>query len=176
MMEILKYTIPAVLVLIVTYYLLKIYFNEEREKRVLELRKTNSQIITPARLRAYERLTLYLERIKPNNMLMHQIGKVQSYLDLQTTLLEEIKREFEHNVTQQIYVGEEIWEELINARENLIQLINVAASQCNADDSATKLATIIIEAYNMPEITPIDNVLHLIRKEVKDLFYENKKL
>jgi uncharacterized protein with PhoU and TrkA domain len=103
-------------------------------------------------------------------MLMHQIGKVQSYLDLQTTLLEEIKREFEHNVTQQIYVGEEIWEELINARENLIQLINVAASQCNANDSATKLATIIIEAYNMPDITPIDNVLHLIKEEVKDLF------
>ncbi len=169
-MELLKYIIPALLVLIVTYLLLHRFFKNENERRSLELKKANLQIVTPTRLRAYERLTLLLERINPNNMLVNKIENTVDYLDFQATILSDIRREFEHNASQQIYVSESLWEDIEEARENLVQLVNAAASQCKLGDPATKLAAIVIEVYNTPEETALDAALRALKDEAKQLF------
>ncbi len=169
-MEILKYTLPALIVVIVVYVLLYQLFRMEREKRDTELRKANLPIITPTRLRAYERLTLLLERVNPNNMLIQKTEINENCLQLQTKLLNDIRREFEHNTSQQIYVSAALWEEIDNARDNLLQLVNTCAIQCNADEPAAKLATIIIEVYNTPDETALSAALQSLKSEVKDLF------
>ena len=168
-MEILKYFIPTLLVVLVAYVLLYQFFKTERKKREVELKKENAPTITSTRLRAYERLTLLLERMNPNNMIVNNSGSYQTCLELQANLLSTIRREFEHNSSQQIYVSELLWEEIVDARENLIQLINTCAAQCKADESASKLATIIVEVFNIPDETALDAALHTLKAEVKEL-------
>lgn len=169
-MELIKYIIPALLVLLAAYFLLHRFFKNEAERRNLELKKTNLQLVTPARLRAYERLALLLERINPNNMLVNKIEESAGCIEFQTSVLSDIRREFDHNLSQQIYVSEGLWEDIEDARENLIQLINAASSQCKADEPAAKLAGIIIEAYNMAEDTALDAAMRTLKSEVKQLF------
>lgn len=169
-MEILKYTIPALLVVLVVYILLYHLFKMEREKRDTELKKANLPVVTPTRLRAYERLTLLLERMNPNNMLVNNTELNLTCLELQTNLLANIRREFEHNSSQQIYVSDLLWEEIDEARENLIQLINTCAAQCKAGEPAAKLATIVVEVFNTPDETALDTALRSLKAEVKELF------
>lgn len=169
-MQLLTYMIPALVVLLVTYFLLSRFFKNESERRKLELKKVNLQVVTPTRLRAYERLTLLLERINPNNMLVHKIESSGSCIDFQATVLSEIRREFEHNASQQVYVSEELWDEITDARDNLIQLVNAASTQCKPDEPAAKLAGIIIEVYNTPEETALDAALHMLKEEIRLLF------
>ncbi len=168
-MEILKYTIPVLLVVLAVYVLLYQLFKSEREARESELKKTALPLITSTRLRAYERLALLLERMNPNNMLVNNTAPDQNCLELQANLLATIRREFEHNSSQQIYVSELLWEEINEARENLIQLINTCAAQCKTDDPAAKLAGIILEVFNTPEDTALDAALRLLKSEVKQL-------
>lgn len=168
-MEILKYTIPAFVVLIVVLPLIYQLLKAEREKRETEIKKAGLPVITTTRLRAYERLTLLLERMNPNNMLVNNTEPNQTCLELQTNLLTNIRREFEHNSSQQIYVSEILWEEIDDARENLIQLINTSAAQCKADEPASKLATIIVEVFNTQEETALNAALRTLKKEVKEL-------
>lgn len=169
-MELLIYTIPALIVLLVAYFFLSRFFKNESERRELELKKVNLQVVTPTRLRAYERLTLLLERINPNNMLVNKIESSGNCIEFQAVILSEIRREFEHNASQQVYVSEELWDEITDARDNLIQLVNAAASQCKPDEPAAKLAGIIIEVYNTPDETALDAALHTLKEEIKLLF------
>ena len=168
-MEILKYTIPALLVVLVVYILLYQLFKMERQARETELKKTALPLITSTRLRAYERLTLLLERINPNNLLINSTAPDQTCLELQSELLATIRREFDHNTSQQIYVSELLWQEIDEARENLIQLINTCSAQCKADEPATKLANIIVEVFNTPEDTALNAALRMLKDEVKKL-------
>jgi hypothetical protein len=170
MLEILKYTIPALLVILVVYLMLHLLFKSEREKRENELKKANLPVVTPTRLRAYERLTLLLERMNPNNLLVQKANLNQTCFELQTSILDTIHREFEHNISQQIYVSDELWDQIDDARENLIQLINTCAVQCKPDEPASKLATMIVEIYNTPDETALSVALDTLKKEVKELF------
>lgn len=168
-MEILKYTIPALLVVLVVYILLYQLFKMERQARENRTEKNRSAAHHLYPLTAYERLTLLLERINPNNLLINSTAPDQTCLELQSELLATIRREFEHNTSQQIYVSELLWQEIDEARENLIQLINTCSAQCKADEPATKLANIIVEVFNTPEDTALNAALRMLKDEVKKL-------
>ncbi|MFV0392098.1 MAG: hypothetical protein ACK5KP_09495 [Paludibacteraceae bacterium] len=169
-MDTLKFIIPVLLVLLVAYYLLYRFFKNESERRELELKKMNLQIVTPTRLRAYERLALFLERINPNNMLVNKFEGSGNCIEFQTAILNDIRREFEHNASQQIYVSEMLWEEIEEVRDDLVQLINSAATQCKPEEPAANLANIVIQVYNTPEETALSIALQTLKEEVKTLF------
>ena len=108
-LELAKVTIPGLLVLLTTYYLLRDFFKNEERKRYYEMRRETAKSLNPIKLTAYERLALFLERIRPDSLIMRvQTGNMTSG-DLHLMLLTTIREEFEHNVTQQIYVGKEVW-------------------------------------------------------------------
>ena len=168
--EILKYILPALLVLATAYLMLNKLFKNEEDRRNYELKKNDLPIITPVKLRAYERLTLLLERTKPATMLLNKVEPDMNCLDLHRILLNDIRREFEHNVSQQIYISNEVWELIKNAHENMLQLVNICASQCREDEPATKLAEMIIQIYNNKEETALATAEQALKEEVKRLF------
>ena len=168
--EILKYILPALLVLATAYLMLNKLFKNEEDRRNYELKKNDLPIITPVKLRAYERLTLLLERTKPTTMLLNKVEPDMNCLDLHRILLNDIRREFEHNVSQQIYISNEVWELIKNAHENMLQLVNICASQCREDEPATKLAEMIIQIYNNKEETALATAEQALKEEVKRLF------
>jgi hypothetical protein len=69
-LDILKYTIPALIVFGVCYYLLKMFFDKEQAKIDNEWKLEVKKKAFPLKLQAYERLVLYLERINPSNLVM----------------------------------------------------------------------------------------------------------
>ena len=63
LLEVLKYVLPALVVFLTTYFTLRILVRHDQKKREREIILKNKQLVTPVRLQAYERLTLFLERI-----------------------------------------------------------------------------------------------------------------
>lgn len=169
MIEILKIVLPALLVLLTAYLLIDKLLRNEEKRRNFEIRKKNNSIVTPVRLRAYERLMLVLERTSPNAIVVNTIKSGMTSFELHTQLIEGIRNEFSHNSAQQIYVSNELWNAVYMAQESLIQLINGCASKVQPDQEATKLAEIIIQVYSSAEQTPTEIASKLLKKEVSML-------
>ncbi|NDV46683.1 hypothetical protein D0T49_06445 [Paludibacter sp. 221] len=166
-MEILNIAIPAVIVFLTAYLLLDKMFKNEQERRDFELRKNNQSTIVPVRLRAYERLSLFLERTMPNAMLINNIKPDMNCMQLQGKLLETIREEYSHNLSQQIYVSDGLWVSVVAAKESLIKLVNTCAASCNPAEPATVLAEKIIQVFSSSENTPSEIALANLKEEIR---------
>lgn len=170
LLELAKLTIPGVLVLLAAYYILKDLLSNQERNRYYELKKETAKNLNPIRLTAYERLALFLERIQPDSMILRVQNNSMKVKDLHIALLATVREEFEHNVTQQIYVSNDVWAVTKNAKESIIQLINTCASDIPDELPAIELAKIIIERYGSIETTPVDMALEILKKEVKSFY------
>ena len=103
--DILKITIPGLLVLLTALLLLNRMIKNDQEKRKQELILQNSNTVTPLKLQAYERIVLFLERISLESMLLRTSKPGMSAMQLHSALLSTIRSEFEHNLSQQIYMS-----------------------------------------------------------------------
>ncbi len=167
---ILYITIPSVIVLLTAYFLLDRMLKAEEKRRDFELRKSHTSVVTPLRLRAYERLALVLERTSPQQMVIQVIKPGMTNLELHTGLLESIRQEFDHNAAQQIYISNELWLAVKSARESLIQLINTCSAQFEGSSSATELGERILQVYASSEETPGEMAIKILKNEVRNLF------
>ena len=150
-------------------------FRNEEKKRLFELKRDSQKTISPIRLRAYERLTLLLERTKPENMIVElqrvhpealatwTIAQVQQYL------LQTIRAEFDHNQSQQVYVSDEVWDMIINARDQMGAFIISIAAQVPAEATAQVYVTALLTAYTSNGTTPTDKALEYLKNEAKEL-------
>jgi len=121
-------------------------------------------------LQAYERLILLTERIALPNLISRMNQSGVSAKDMQMMLTHTIRQEFDHNITQQLYVSNEAWEAVRNLKEQNIHIINQVASYLPADVSGNDLNKQLLEMLvQNPKMT-----LHSIVAEV--LSYEAKKL
>jgi hypothetical protein len=149
------------------YMLMNRFFKQESERRAWEWRKQNNDIVMPIRLRAYERIVLFLSRIDPKSLLLRFDFAGMTVLQLQQMLLQAVRDEYDHNVSQQIYISKEAWVLVVNARENLTQLINTCASQLNTQADAMELANFLLAAYVSNEQSSIDLAINYIKNEMK---------
>ncbi len=167
--EILKLILPAAIVFLTTYYLVKSFLAQAKDKKALDLKLANQSVITPIRLQAYERVVLFLERINPNSMVM-RLTKTGSAPNFQGELLKTIRSEFEHNLSQQIYMSNKSWDAVVKAKEETIKIINIAASKVNPDASAMELAQAIIAVTSQLSELPTKLAVETIKKEISKEF------
>jgi hypothetical protein len=163
---ILAATIPAVLILIIVYLVIDKMLKAENTRRSFEIRKSSVQTITPIKLKAYERMVILLERINPESLLTRQTLKDTSALQLQSALLQQIRQEWEHNISQQLYIKSDSWIMLRNAKESMVQLINTCAAEATMNASALDFAKLIIETYQSVEKTPLDAALTMLKVDI----------
>jgi hypothetical protein len=124
----------------------------------------------PLQLQAYERLILLVERIALPQVISRSNQQGLGLKDMQYLLVNSIRHEFEHNVTQQIYVSTEAWEAVRNLKEQNIHIINQVASFLPPESTGTDLNKHLLEMIvNNPKVS-----LHNVVSEV--LSYEAKKL
>ncbi|MDR3651692.1 MAG: hypothetical protein P4L34_01820 [Paludibacter sp.] len=167
-MDILKIVLPALLVLATAYLLIDKMLRNEDKRRNFELKKNSNTTITPIRLRAYERLILVLERTTPSTLIVNIASPGMTNLDLHTQLLTNIRQEFSHNISQQIYVSDECWNHIRATQESLLRLVNTCAAQCNPTSSASELAERIIQVYGASEQPPTELAIDKLKKEVRN--------
>jgi hypothetical protein len=145
LIEILKILLPYLVILLIIIFLVNRYFNEEKEKRQQQIVTKNQEIITPLRLQAYERIILFLERISPENLIIRVDKPGFTCNQLHSELISTIRAEFEHNLTQQLYISINSWEEVRNARAHLIHLINTAYEKVKPDQPSIHLSREIFD-------------------------------
>lgn len=170
LLEILKYVLPSIVVFFTAYYLLKIFLEVEEKKRSLELKMEAKNVTIPIRLQAFERLTMYLERINATNLVMRLQNVNLNNSQFQMLLVSTVRNEFEHNLSQQMYVSSSSWEAIKNAKEETIKVINIAYGQLNPQNSSIELATKIIELTADETMSPSDKALELLKKEIRQYF------
>ncbi len=141
----LKYAIPAIVVFITVYLVLKEFFNQELKKRQLQMLEEKHKLSLPLRMQAYERIILLLERISPRNLVMRIHDHKMSASQFHGTLIRAIRDEFDHNLSQQLYVSSKAWEMVKNAKEEIIRQINTSAGQLNEKATSTDLSKKILE-------------------------------
>jgi hypothetical protein len=169
LLEILKYVLPSLVVMATAYYLLKLFIDSEQKKRAADIKMAGYKIITPIRLQAYERLVLFIERISPESLVMRIHKSELSSLQFQTTLIITIREEFEHNLSQQVYVSSEAWELIRNAKEDMIKLINTSASKLDDNASSTELGQKIFE-LSLGDKLVTKSALEFLKKEIRQVF------
>lgn len=165
-----KLLIPASLVLYAVYLMVRSFVQKEIDMKKLEVRSRAIETILPNRLQAYERMCLFLERISPPNLLLRLNNPGYSAREFHKILLDEIRNEYNHNVAQQIYMSEEVWNMIRNAKEDLTILINEASSQMEAESTSLDLSRKIFELSLEKKVEPINHALSELKKEIQQTF------
>lgn len=169
-LEILKYTLPAGIVFLTAFVLMRglIRNNELRNQR--EIAESAGKTILPIRLQAYERLALLLERISPESLIMRVNKPGMGAKQLHAELLSSIRAEFEHNLSQQVYISNEAWERIRAARGNVINLVNAAADQVKEDASALTYSQKVFEQVLQLKTPPVQEALEFLKEEMRELY------
>ncbi len=165
-----KILLPASVVLYAMYLLVRSFIIKEIELKKLEVRTRSIETILPNRLQAYERMCLFLERISPPNMLLRLNNPGYSAREFHKLLLDEIRNEYNHNVSQQIYMSEDVWNMIKNAKEDLTILINEASSNMGAEATSLDLARKIFELALEKKVEPLGHALSELKKEIQQTF------
>ena len=163
--QVIIFTVPSLVVGGVAYLLISKLLKSENQRRNFELQKEYAKTITPAHLCACERMVMFLERISPDSLLNRQEYNGLTVMQLHAKLLQDIRAEWEHNLSQQLYISNNAWTMLRNAKESTIQLINTCAAQ-SAGASAIEFATLVIETYQNAEKTPIQVAISVLKGEI----------
>ncbi|MBU4087063.1 MAG: hypothetical protein KKB21_05810 [Nanoarchaeota archaeon] len=169
-LEILKYVLPAAIVLVTAYFMIRSFLDHEAQRRQLEVKGQNQKMITPVRLQAYERMILFLERINPESLLLRLQVPGQNSAQLHRELLSLIRAEYEHNLSQQIYMTARAWSYIKNAKENIVKLINTSSERINPDAPSVELASVIIETHMKLVQSPIVVAIEFIKEEISREF------
>lgn len=166
--------LPSVVVFLTSYLLIKRYLDHLDKKgpsdQMFQLKSEAQKTILPLRLQAYERMILYLERINPNSLVMRTYKAGMSAKLLQVDMTKAIREEYEHNMTQQVYVTPASWSMLKQAKEETIKLINLSAGHLHPDASALDLSQIILENCAKIDKLPTDIAISFAKSEVQKLF------
>lgn len=164
--EILKIVLPAIIVFITAYFLFHDMLENDKRRREFEFRVLHTKETTPLKLQAYERLTLLLERISPESMLIRHSPLDLTVNQYHQILLSMIRQEYEHNLSQQIYVSAILWETIRGAKEKLIAVINRSAEELDHQLPAIELSKKIFSLYQEEDPLPISVALNDLKKEV----------
>ena len=168
----LQYAIPSIIVLLTSYFIVKSFIDKEYQKQRHDLHMNNQKLITPIRLQAYERMMMLLERISPGALIPRVQSAGLTAKQLQTLLVRNVRTEFEHNLSQQIYISNESWELVKIAKENLIKLVNVAAVHLKDNASAMDLSKLILDMYMKGDNLPIPIALDKLKTEFNTNFID----
>ncbi|WP_340198497.1 hypothetical protein [Ascidiimonas sp. W6] len=166
--ELLAYTMPALITGILAYYFFNLHTKNEDARRRFIIQKDAQKNTLPIRLQAYERMALFLERINPQKLLVRVSPSSASKNEYENQLITNIENEYDHNISQQIYMSDECWNIVKAAKNATIQIIR-KSSMSDKIDSSDKLRESILNDL-MDRQTPSYAALSFIKKEVGELW------
>ena len=173
-LEILKYILPSLVVFATAYFLIKQFIESEHRNKLIEMKMNNQAVnqkfVTPIRLQAYERIILLLERISPNSLILRENIPGMTVMQLQSTLVKAIRDEYEHNLSQQVYISKQAWELVKTSKDEMVKLINEAAANIDSNAPSTELARVVFDIIVQTEKLPVDIAIEVIKNEIQESF------
>ena len=166
--ELLSYTIPAIVTGVVALYFFKLHNKNENNRRNYLLRRDKQSVALPLRLQAYERMALFLERISPNSLLIRITPTGGDKVAYMKKLIITVEKEFEHNLAQQIYITSDCWNVITTAKNSTLNLIKEAMTAGENKDANAMRQSILEKLVS--EESPSSIALAYIKKEVSKIF------
>ena len=164
--ELLKIFLPALLVMLTAWIVIRSMLRDDQERRRQDLLLQTVKTITPVRLQAYERVVLFLERITPESLIMRTARADMTAQQMQSALVTAARSEYEHNLSQQIYMTNEAWEMVKNARGTVVRLINSVASQLPPNATGEELSRMLLEEVMEMDTEPTKTAIAYIKAEL----------
>ncbi|MFM7006510.1 MAG: DUF3112 domain-containing protein [Flavobacteriales bacterium] len=151
----------------IVYLFLKRQHDNDSYRLQTQLKEQRQSFYLPSKLEAYQRLILLLERLHPAQLTL-RVLQVQATAKMQqTVLLQTVRDEFEHNIAQQLFVSEQAWKALVQSKEEVIRVVNMAASTLNPDATATDLSAKILEITAQLPQFPTEIGAAILREEFR---------
>ncbi len=184
-LDLLKISLPAGLVLYAMYLVVSAFVGKELQqaqaqsalqlhlKQVdLEIKQKeveikNKEQVLPIRLQAYERMCLYLERISPVQIIPRLNNPEFTVGFFQALIIHEIRSEFNHNISQQLYISNESWNLIVKATEEVIVLVNNSINGLDEEGSAFELSRNILRNVTEFNIRPTEIALDFVKNEAR---------
>ncbi len=154
------------------YLFVKRYVDNQQKQQLLQIkldeRREALKVITPIRLQAYERMALFLERISPESLVLRCYQPGMDLRLLQGVMTKNIRDEWEHNLSQQVYVSPELWTRIREAKDEMVNLVNSSAVSLTDTTDPTRLAATIFASA--ADRLPADEALTAMHNELHELF------
>jgi hypothetical protein len=165
--QLFAYLLPSVVTGAIAFYFFRMHTNNEEGRRRFLLHKDSQQNTLPIRLQAYERMALFLERIAIPQLVVRVTPKSANKNDYENLLIKTIENEFDHNLSQQIYISDDCWNIIKAAKSATIQMIRKVAM--SETDSADKLREDIL-TETMDKQSPSATALSFVKREIGGLW------
>ncbi len=165
--QLFAYLLPSVVTGAIAFYFFRMHTNNEEGRRRYLLHKDSQTNTLPIRLQAYERMALFLERIAIPSLVVRVGPKSSDKNKYESLLIQSIETEYEHNLSQQIYMTDDCWNVIKAAKSATIQMIRKAAM--SETDSADKLREDVLNE-TMDKASPSATALAFVKKEIGELW------
>ena len=150
----------------IIFFLMEKQHRHNEQRWQLELRKANASALASLRLSAYERLIVMLERSRPSSVVLRSNRSGMTCTLLQLEMIRNIREEFDHNVSLQMYVSEHTWANIQQAKSDILELFKVSYSKVNPNDNGMYLSNFVLEMEAAVGNPAIENALRLLRIEL----------
>jgi hypothetical protein len=169
--DIVKYTLSGLIVFFSAWSFVKPLLMQNIHFQRMELKKAGLKHTLPLRLQAYERTVLFLERINPPNLLVRLHVPGMSAIEMHKIIIADIRSEYQHNISQQIYVSETTWQMVKKIKDETIGIISSALNALPVEASSMELSkSVLTHLANLESENPYDIALSIVKKDVQSLF------
>lgn len=125
--------------------------------------KSNNEI----KFHVLERMTLFLERLKPSNLVMKFDKNLKPHEFVYLTE-KNINEEFEYNVSQQLYISRSSWQDIVTSKNNVTQLLRKTYEELNENSGLEDFKTVFLMSYVNSE-DYISDTIENLRKELNKI-------
>lgn len=162
--------LPSIAFMFVVILILKKQTSIAEMSNSISLKKERQQHFLPLRVDSYQRMILFMERISPNSLIMRTFNNEKPVKIFQTELLETIRQEYEHNVAQQLFISPKSWKLIRESKEEIVKIINLAASQVDENATSLDLSSKIFEITSQLKNIPTEITNEILINELQSLF------
>lgn len=169
LLEVLKFAAAAFIVYVIVKDLLHIYLESPAARPAPAsppMPPSHNDNLLSLRLQAYERMALYCERITPENLLMRIRPDGLNVAEYKLSLMLNIRQEYEHNVTQQIYLSPQLWQIIKLAGDDTLGVLALAAEDFDTKADARLLHDAIMNIAAQRGGGGAEKALQAIKTEV----------
>lgn len=162
--------IPSIVVAVVAYFLISKFLSAESKRHILDIKRESVKVTTPVRLQAFERLILLVERIDPVQVTKRIIKPGMTVGQIKMAVMNDIVNEYNHNITQQLYVSGETWEMVKKVKDDAMKLVTLSGTQINNDLDAIVFSKKILGVQDEVGILSNTEAIEFIKKEARKIF------
>ncbi|WP_158828908.1 hypothetical protein [Mucilaginibacter lacusdianchii] len=170
LLDIVKLTVAGLGVVWAAIYMIKPYLDRSERLQVLELKKAADNQTLPLRLQAYERVILFVERTNPSNLLIRLNGGAYPAVELYRIAVQEVRDEYQHNITQQIYVSSRAWAVVRRLKDDTINLLNSTLATLPETATGLDLSRALLTHLGQLENNPYEIAADMIHRDLEELF------